>query len=96
VKLPGENEEGIFEMLGDLVSDGLSKIFQGDKKGEDSEDDDDDDNEDEDEEETDEVQPAENGDSNRLSHESNRTLFVAGNIQRSMETGNIATRCMLV
>jgi hypothetical protein len=97
VKLPGENEEGIFEMLGDLVSDGLSKIFQDDKKGEDYEDDEDDDkNEDEDEEETDEVQPAENGDTNKLRHESNRTLSVAGNVQRSGETGNIATRCMLV
>lgn len=89
MKLPGENEAGIFEMLGDLVSDGLSKFFQDDKKGE--EDDEDDDEEGEDEEETDEIQAAENGDSNKLSHENNRTLSVAGNIQRSVETGNLAT-----
>lgn len=100
VKLPGENEEGIFEVLGDLVSDGLSKFFQDDKKGEEEDEDDDDDDEeeeeeekedDDDEEETDEIQPAENGDSNKLSHENNRTLSVAGNIQGSMETGNLAT-----
>ncbi|PNF43008.1 hypothetical protein B7P43_G09570 [Cryptotermes secundus] len=98
VKLPGENEEGIFEVLGDLVSDGLSKFFQDDKKGEEEDDDDDDDDDeeeeedeedddDDEEEDTDEIQPAENGDSNKLSHENNRTLAVAGNIQRSMETG---------
>jgi mRNA deadenylase 3'-5' endonuclease subunit Ccr4 len=75
-------------MIGDLVAEGLSKIFQDDKKGED---DDDDDEEEDDEEETDEVQTAENGDSKKLSHENNRTLSVAGNIQRRMETGNLAT-----
>ncbi|PNF43009.1 hypothetical protein B7P43_G09570 [Cryptotermes secundus] len=72
VKLPGENEEGIFEVLGDLVSDGLSKFFQDDKKGEEEDDDDDDDDDeeeeedeedddDDEEEDTDEIQPAENG-----------------------------------
>jgi hypothetical protein len=87
VKLPGESEAGIFEMLGDLVSDGLSKFFQDDKKDEE----DDEDDEEEDGEETDEVQPAENGDSNKLSHENNRTLSIAENVQRSTESGNLAT-----
>jgi hypothetical protein len=80
-------------MLGDFVTDGLTKIFQDDKKGEDEEDDDEEEEEqeDENEEETDEVQTAENGDSKKLSHETNRTLPVAGNLQRRTETGNLAT-----
>jgi hypothetical protein len=78
-------------MLGDLVSDGLSKFFQDDKKGEEFDEDDDEEVEEKDEEGTDEVQPAENGDSNKLSHEINRTLSIAGNRQRSTETGNLAT-----
>ncbi|XP_069690575.1 uncharacterized protein [Periplaneta americana] len=30
VKLPGEREEGIYDMLGDIVSDGISRLFQDD------------------------------------------------------------------
>lgn len=92
--LPGEKETGIFEMLGDLVSDGISRIFQdNDKKGEDEEDDEDDD---EDDEEADGVQTAESGDSNTIGHAKSRTRSAAGNVHRSLETGNVATQCMLV
>ncbi|XP_069690572.1 uncharacterized protein [Periplaneta americana] len=87
VKLPGEREEGIYDMLGDIVSDGISRLFQ----------DDDDEDEDtkrsgkqevEEDEEDDEdgvhaLESAEHGDDNRLSGK----VSVDGNVQRSVETG---------
>jgi hypothetical protein len=94
VKLPGEKEAGFFEMLGDIVSGGILRIFQDDdKKGEDEEEDDDNDEEDE---EADGVQTAENDDSITLGHANNRTQSAAENVHRSLETGNLATQCMLV
>jgi hypothetical protein len=90
--MPGEEEEGIFEMLGDLVSDGITRIFQGDDK----KDEDDEDDEEEDEEETYEVEPADSGDSNKVGHADSSTVAVDGDVHRGVETGNVVTECMLV
>jgi hypothetical protein len=93
VKLPGDKEVGIIEMLGDLVSDGISRIFEDDDKK--VEDDDDDDEEEGEDEGVEGIQSVENGDSNNLGHANSRELSVAENVHRSVETGNLAT-CMHV
>jgi hypothetical protein len=91
--MPGEQEEGIFEILGDLVTDGIKRIFQNDdKKDEDDEDDEEEDNE----EETYEVQQAESGDSYEGGHADGGAVAVEGDEQRTLETGNVVTECMLV
>jgi hypothetical protein len=88
--MPGEQEEGIFEMLGDIVTDGIKRIFQNnDKKDEDDEDDEEEDYE----EETSEVQKAESGDSYKVGHADSGAVDVEGDAQRALETGN---ECMLV
>jgi hypothetical protein len=88
VKMPGEREEGFFEMLGDLVTDGITRIFQsGDKK----DDDDENDEEDDYEEKSYEVQQAENGDSYKVGHADSGTVAVEGDAQRALETGNVVT-----
>jgi hypothetical protein len=93
VKMPGEQEEGIFELIGDLVTDGITRIFQNDhKKAEDDEDDEEEDYE----EDRDEVQQAESGESYKVGHADNRTVAVEGDEQRALETGNVVTDCMLV
>ena len=86
--MPGEQEEGIFEMLGDLVSDGIQTIFQNDSK---KDEDDEDDEVEEGEEEAYEEQQAESGDNNKVEHEDSRSVGVEGNEQRSVETGNVVT-----
>jgi hypothetical protein len=94
VKMPGEQEQTLFEMLGDLVSDGITKIFQNnDKKDEDEAEDD---GEEEYEEETYEVQQTESGDNNKVGHADSRTVAVDGDEHRGVETGNVVTECMLV
>lgn len=87
--MPGEQEEGIFEMLGDLVSDGITTIFQNDDK---KDEDDEDDEVEEGKEEAYEDQQAESGDdNNKVEHADSRSVGVDGNEQRSMETGNVVT-----
>jgi len=82
--MPGEQEEGIFEMLGDLVTDGIKTIFQNDdKKDEDDEDDEEEDNE----EETYEVQQAESGESYKVGHADGGAVAVEGDEERALETG---------
>jgi len=90
--MPGEQEEGIFDMLGDLFTDGIKRIFQTDDK----KDEDDEDDEEGDEEETHEVQQAESGDSYKVVHADSGAVAVEGDAQRALETGNIVTECMLV
>jgi hypothetical protein len=92
--MPGEKEETIFEMLGDLVSDGITRIFQNDDK-KDEEENDEDDGEEEYEEEAYEVQQAESGD-NKVGQADSRTVAVDGDEHRGVETGNVVTVCMLV
>jgi hypothetical protein len=99
--MPGEKEEGIFEMIGDLVSAGITRIFQdNDKKDEDDEDDEDDDDDEEEDEENDEetyeVQPADSDDVNKVGQADSRTVAVDGDVHRGVETGNVVTECMLV
>ena len=89
--MPGEKEEGIFEMLGDLVSDGITRIFQDDGKK-----DEDEDGEEEEEEEETDVQSADSDDSNNVGHADSRIVAVDGNADRSVVTGNPVTECMLV
>jgi hypothetical protein len=91
--MPGEQEEGIFEILGGLVADGLKSIFQNDdKKDEDDEDDEEEDNE----EETYKVQQAESGDSYKVGRTDGGAVAAEGDEQRALETGNVVTECMLI
>jgi len=89
VKMPGEQEEGIFELLGDLVTDGIKRIFQNDDK---KDADDEDDEEEDYEEGTDEAQKAESGDSHEVGRADSRAVAVEG----ALETGKVVTECMLV
>jgi hypothetical protein len=91
--MPGEQEEGIFELLGDLVTDGIRRIFQNDEK---KDEDDEDDEEEDYAEESYEAQQAESGDSNKVGHADSRTVAEEGDAQRALETGNEIKERMLV
>jgi hypothetical protein len=80
-------------MLGDIFTDGIKKIFQNDDK---KDEDDEDDEEEDYEEETHGAQQAESGDSYNVGHADSGAVAVEGDAQRTLETGNVVTECMLV
>ena len=91
--MPGEKEEGIFEMLGNLVTDGLTKIFRNDHK---QDEDDEDDEEADYEEEASEVRQAESGNGYKVGHADSGAVAIEEDAQRALGTGNVVTECMLV